>query len=185
MSWDSQDNLWVAGSSGGKPRVWVLRASGGSPVTVGLPAHIRSVSALRVARDGVRVAMIAKVRTSSGLAPEVLLAAIVKTSEQQVMLSSAGPVGADLTQPSALSWYDADHLLVVNQAASGPQLEEVPVDGDRSSYQGNEPDMASIAAAGPNNNLFVGLQSGHLAKSVGLGELWNQFAEGSAVTFPG
>ena len=115
----------------------------------------------------------------------MLLAAIVKTSEQQVMLSSAGPVGADLTQPSALSWYDADHLLVVNRAASGPQLEEVPVDGDRSSYQGNEPDMASIAAAGPNNNLFVGLQSGHLAKSVGLGELWNQFAEGSAVTFPG
>ena len=45
--------------------------------------------------------------------------------------------------------------------------------------------MVSIAAAGPDNGLFVSLQTGHLAKSVGLGELWNQFAEGSAATYPG
>ena len=149
-----------------------------------LPPHIRSVTALRVAPDGVRVAMIASVSTVNGLAKEVLLAAIVKTSDQ-VTLSSAGQLGADLTQPSALTWYDADHLLVVNQASYGPQLEEVPVDGDRSSYQGIEPEMASIAAAGPHNGLFVGLQTGHLARSVGLGELWSPFAEGSAATYPG
>jgi hypothetical protein len=184
VSWDRDDNLWVAGSSGGKPRVWVLGAANGTPLSVGLPAHIRSVTALRVAPDGVRVAMLTSVSTSNGPQKEVMLAAIERTNEQ-VMLSSAGPVGADLTRPSALSWYDADHLLVVNQAPTGPQLEEVPVDGDRSSYQGIEPDMASIAAAGPHNGLFVGLQTGHLAKSVGLGELWSQFAEGSAVTYPG
>jgi hypothetical protein len=184
VSWDRNDNLWVAGSSGGKPRIWVLGPSRGTPVRVGLPANIRSVTALRVAPDGVRVAMIASVRTINGPETVVLLAAIVKTNDQ-VMLSRAGPVGADLTRPSALSWYDADHLLVVNQAPLGPQLEEVPVDGDRSSYQGIEPDMTSIAAAGPGNGLFVGLQTGHLAKSVGLGELWSQFAEGRAATYPG
>ncbi|HEX3389873.1 MAG TPA: LpqB family beta-propeller domain-containing protein [Streptosporangiaceae bacterium] len=184
VSWDRDDNLWVAGSSGGKPRVWVLGAASGTPLSVGLPPHIRSVTALRVAPDGVRVAMLTSVNTSNGPQKEVLLAAIERANAQ-VMLSSAGPVGADLTRPSALSWYDADHLLVVNQAPLGPQLEEVPVDGDRSSYQGIEPDMASIAAAGPHNGLFVGLQTGHLARSVGLGELWNQFAEGSAVTYPG
>ncbi len=189
LSWDRQDNLWAAGSSGGKPRVWVLNATDGQPLSVGLPPHIRSVTALRVAPDGVRFAMIASVGTgaSGGSSPEteVLLGAIVRTTEQVVMMSSAGQIGADLTRPSALSWYDADHLLVVNQAASGPQLEEVPVDGDRSSYQGNEPDMTSIAAAGPHNSLFVGLETGHLARSVGLGELWDQFAEGRAVTYPG
>jgi WD40 repeat protein len=184
VSWDRNDNLWVAGSSGGKPRVWTLGAAKGSPVTVRLPPHIRSVTALRVAPDGIRVAMIASVSTTNGPETELLLAAIVKTDDQ-VMLSSAGPVGADLTRPSAMSWYNADHLLVVNQASLGPQLEEVPVDGDRSSYQGIEPNMTSIAAAGPHNGLFVGLQTGHLAKSVGLGELWNQFAEGHAATYPG
>ena len=185
LSWDRNDNLWVAGSSGSKPRVWLLGASKGTPVSVGLPPHIRSVTALRVAPDGVRVAMLTSVSTANGLETEVLLAAIVKTTDDQVMLSSAGQVGADLTGPSALTWYDADHLLVVNQASSGPQLEEVPVDGDRSSSQSIEPGMVSIAAAGPNNGLFVGLQTGHLARSVGLGELWNQFAEGSAATYPG
>jgi hypothetical protein len=189
LSWDRHDSLWAAGSSGHQARVWLLSASGGKPVTVGLPPHIRSITALRVAPDGVRVAMIASVSTSAsgGTGPEteVLLGAIVRTTPQQVTLTTAGQVGADLSLPSALSWYDADHLLVVNQAGPGPQLEEVPVDGDRSSYQGPEPDMTSIAAAGPRNGLFVGLQTGYLAKSVGLGELWSQFAPGRAVTYPG
>jgi hypothetical protein len=184
VSWDRNDDLWVAGLSGGKPRVWMLGAAKGTPVSVRLPPHIRSITALRVAPDGVRVAMIASVSTANGPQKEVLLAAIVKTNDQ-VMLSSAVQLGADLTQPSALTWYDADHLLVVNQASYGPQLEEVPADGDRSSYQGIEPEMTSIAAAGPRNGLFVGLQTGHLARSVGLGELWSQFAPGHAATYPG
>jgi hypothetical protein len=186
LSWDRYDNLWAAGTSGGKPRVWMLAASGGKPVRVSLPAHVRSVTALRVAPDGVRVAMIASVSTGNGTGPqtEVLLGAIVQANNQ-VTLSSSGQIGADLTTPSALTWYDADHLLVVNEAASGPQLEVVPVDGDRSSYQNIEPGMASIAAAGPNNSLFAGLQGGHLARSLGLGELWTQFADGQAVTYPG
>ena len=65
LSWDRYDNLWVAGMSGGKPRVWLLAASGGKPVSVGLPPDIRSLTALRVAPDGVRVAMIARVGTSA------------------------------------------------------------------------------------------------------------------------
>ena len=59
------------------------------------------------------------------------------------------------------------------------------MDGDRSSSQSIEPGMASIAAAGPDNPLFAGLQTGYLAKSVGLGELWDQFTPGRAVTYPG
>ncbi len=188
LSWDRSDNLWVAGSSGGKPRVWVLGASRGKPVSVGLPPNIRGVTALRVAPDGVRVAMIASTSSSAsgGAGPgnEVLLGAIFQ-SNGQVMLSSTVQIGADLTHPSALSWYDADHLLVVNQVPPGPELEEVPVDGDRSSSQGSEPDMTSIAAAGPGNSLFAGLQTGYMARSVGLGELWSQFAPGRAVTYPG
>jgi hypothetical protein len=184
VSWDRNDDLWVAGLSGGKPRVWTLGAAKGTPVSVRLPPHIRSITTLRVAPDGVRVAMIASVSTVNGPEKEVLLAAIVKTNDQ-VMLSSAVQLGAELTQPSALTWYDADHLLVVNQASYGPQLQEVPADGDRSSYQGIEPDMTSIAAAGPHNGLIVGLQTGHLARSVGLNELWSQFAPGRAATYPG
>ena len=110
VSWDRYDNLWVAGSARHRGKVWMLPGSGGPPQRVGLPAPTGPITALRVAPDGVRLAMITKL--TSGL--EVRLAAIVKTNDQ-IMLSSAGQIGADLAKPSALSWYDADHLLVVNQ----------------------------------------------------------------------
>ena len=180
VSWDRYDNLWVAGSARHRGKVWMLPGGGGPPQRVGLPAPTGPITALRVAPDGVRLAMITKL--TSGL--EVRLAAIVKTNDQ-IMLSSAGQIGADLAKPSALSWYDADHLLVVNQRPAGPQLAEVPVDGDRSSYQGVEADMTSVAAAGPNNKLFASLQTGNLAKSVGLGELWSTAGPGRAATYPG
>ena len=186
LSWDSGDNLWIAGSQHGRARVWVLSAVGGAPVSVALPAGAKQVSALRVAADGVRAAMI--VNTASG--HQVLLAAIVRAAasvrtEAQVTLSAATQVGADLSAPIALSWYDADHLLVVNASAAGTEVEEVPVDGDRSSYYGIEPGMEAIAAAGSRNSVFAGLQTGYLAKTVGLGELWSQFVPGHDPVFPG
>ena len=186
LTWDSGDNLWIAGSQHGRPRLWVLSAVGGVPVSVALPAVAKQVADLRVAADGVRVAMI--VNTASGR--QVLLAAIVRAAasvrtEAQVTLSAATQIGADLSVPIALSWYDADHLLVVNASASGPEVEEVPVDGDRSSYYGIEPGMAAIAAAGPRNLVVAGLQTGYLAKTVGLSELWSQFVPGHDPVFPG
>jgi hypothetical protein len=188
VSWDRYDNLWVAGAARQRGKVWMLPRGSGPPQRVGLPRGTGPITALRVAPDGVRLAMIAKVtsgpegKLTSG--PDVELAAIVRTSDQ-IMLSSAGQIGADLAAPGALSWYDADHVLVVNQPPSGPQLEQVPVDGDRSSYQGVDADMTSIAAAGPNNKLWASLQTGNLANSAGLGELWSPAGPGQAATYPG
>jgi Lipoprotein LpqB beta-propeller domain/Sporulation and spore germination len=183
ISWDRNDNLWVAGASRHKVRMWLLRGNGGAPVQVGLPAGTGQITAMRVAPDGVRMAMITSVKSKTSLA----LAAIARTNYQVVLFGpgQAGQVGADLSQPTALSWYDPDHLLVVNQSRAGPQLMEVPVDGDRSSYQGIEPGMVSISAAGSHNSIVASLQSGFLAKTVGLGELWNQFLPGRDATYPG
>ncbi len=186
LSWDSGDNLWIAGRRGGQSRIWVLSPAGGPRATVRLPSRVRQVTALRVAPDGVRVAMIAS--TASG--PQVLLAAIVRNTtsvraDTQVAFSTTTQVGADLATPTALSWYDADHLLVVDASAAGPALEEVPVDGDRSSYQGIEQEMATITAAGARNDVFAGLQSGYLARTVGLNELWSQYVPGRSPVFPG
>ena len=92
----------------------MLPGSGGAPDIVTLPPGIQQITAFRVAPDGVRVALI--VSTRSG--PRVLLAAVVHSGDQ-VTLASAGQLGADLAQPTSLSWYDADHLLVVDQADAG------------------------------------------------------------------
>ncbi len=179
-SWDRADNLWVAGTVGGKTGVWMIAPGGAAPVAVTLPAGLGPVTALKVAPDGVRVAMI----VGTGPGAQVLLAAVVR-ADSAVMLSTAGRIAADLSDPSVLTWYDADHLLVVNQSASGPQLEEVPVNGNASTYEEIEPGMTTITAAGPHNLLFAGLQTGSLVKSLGLGELWNPLASGRAATYPG
>jgi hypothetical protein len=48
-------------------------------------------------------------------------------------------------------------------------------------------DMVSITAAGTLNPLYAGLQtnSDHLARSIGVGELWSLFEGGSSATYPG
>ncbi len=179
-SWDHQDDLWLAGSIHGRPAVRMLQGKGGAPVVVTLPPGVQQITAFQVAPDGVRVALI--VSTRSG--PRVLLAAVVHSGDQ-VTLASGGQLGADLAQPTSLSWYDADHLLVVDQAAVGQQLFEVPVNGDRSTFQSIEPGMISITAAGPHNDLFASLSTGQLTRSVGLGELWSPPLAGRDATYPG
>ncbi len=179
-SWDYQDNLWVAGSIHGRPAVRVLPGKSGAPTIVTLPPGIKQITAFRVAPDGVRVALI----VSGAAGQHVLLAAVVQ-SGHQLTLASAGQLGVEMAQPTALSWYDADHLLVVDQADTGPQLFEVPVNGDRSTLQSIEPEMVSVAAAGPHNSLFASLQTGQLARSAGLGELWSTPLKGQDATYPG
>jgi hypothetical protein len=158
----------------------VLPGKGGAPGIVTLPPGIQQITAFRVAPDGVRVALI--VTTPAG--PRVLLAAVVHSGDQ-VALASAGQLGADLTQPTSLSWYDADHLVVVDQADVGQQLFEVPVNGDRSTFQSIQAGMISVTAAGPYNDLFATLSTGQLARSVGLGELWSTPLAGQDATYPG
>ena len=45
--------------------------------------------------------------------------------------------------------------------------------------------MISITAAGPQNSLFATLQTGQLARSAGLGELWSTPLPGRDATYPG
>ena len=74
-SWDSAGNLWVAGRVHGSPGVWVMPAGQGAPVRVSLPVGVGPVTGLRVAPDGVRIAMI----VGSGAAAHMMLAAIARS----------------------------------------------------------------------------------------------------------
>jgi hypothetical protein len=175
ISWDRMDDLWVAGKVNGQTGVWVVPPGGARPIQVSLPPGTAPITALRVARDGVRVAMIAGGR--------LLLGAIVRSGGKISILQNVA-VGTDVTDPMALSWYDADHLLVVAQSTAGPTLDEVPVDGDTSTVIGVQPNMVSIAAAGSLNPLYAGLQT-HVARSIGFSGLWSLFVSGTSATYPG
>lgn len=177
VGWDSHGNLWaVAGQE-----AWVLPPNGRQPIDVlppalpgGAPPKYK-VEALSVAPDGVRVALL--IRNPDG-SRQVALTAIVGTGASTTF-SSAVTVGAGLTDPAALSWYDADHVIVLAQS----QLYEVPVNGGEPVPAGPAPGARSVTAAGP-GQVATG-SNGVILTSTGPNQSQQPAAKGSSPTYPG
>lgn len=178
LSWDSQDDLWVAGRIGGTRGLWVLPDGKGPRTQVRLPAGTGPVTSLRFAPDGVRAALIA----GEGKSAHVVLAV---ASRNGVFFSLVQwvPLAPEATSVTALTWYDDDHLLAVDRSSRQTHLWEVPADGDSATALGGPTDVTSIAAAGRANPLYLGLSTGRLEKSVGLGEPWTDVTAGHDVVY--
>jgi Lipoprotein LpqB beta-propeller domain/Sporulation and spore germination len=185
LSWDHGDDLWVA--QGGN--VWMLQAAGGSPVSVDVDGQ---VSDLAVAPDGVRIAYIAQI---GDLAPGIYLAAIgggqstgqLGAPTAHLSIRDAASIGPGLDDPVSLAWYDADDLIVLNDAAGGTTLSEVPVDGQQAQQQAPAPpDATSITADGSENVLVAGLSGDDLAVSTSMQGPWDQLGnQGQDPAYPG
>ncbi len=178
LSWDSHDDLWVAGASG----VWMLPAAGGAAIRAdgALPPGWH-VTALRVAPDGVRCAMIV---TGSG-GSRLMLGAIIRTG-QRAYIDATVPISATGSHFTALTWYDANHVIALSQTPGGPELEEVPVNGgDPYSFPASQGSV-SVAADGTANPLVAGLSDGQMVTLASLGGLWSgAVGTGSDPVYPG
>jgi hypothetical protein len=196
LSWDSQGDIWVAAGT----HVWMLPAGGGAavPVFVFLPgtspgagpsASLPSgdtIAALRVAPDSVRVAMIID---RAGKPAEVLLGAISRSGGgkdvQKTYIGQSEPIvaiGTDVLDPTALSWYDADHVLVLGQD-HGPQLYDVPLTGGASTQIVTADGTVSITTAG--SELVAGTTRDQILTSSGPDPTWRQAGQGRVPAFPG
>ncbi|MEP7024492.1 MAG: LpqB family beta-propeller domain-containing protein [Actinomycetota bacterium] len=176
LSWDRYGDLWVATSKG----IWLLRPGRQVPIAVddNLASNQR-VTALRVAPDGVRLAMI--VHDSKG--SQVMIAAI----SYHLTSASMGPsvrIGASVVDPAALSWYDADDLAVLSQpGAVGAEIEQVPVNGGPVALIGAEPRAISLATAGP--QIVAGLPGGRLVIFTASTASWRPLPPGQNPVYPG
>ena len=156
LSWDDHGDLWVAAST----QIFEIPDAGsGLPsrpalVHVYVPPYTREhpvFQALRVAPDGVRVALI--VRTGS--VTKIQVAAISKSAEGTnfTYLAQTGHalrVGSDVTHPVSLTWLDQDNLLVLDRAARGrTELFEVPLNGGKSTEVSTPRGVTSVAATLP------------------------------------
>lgn len=186
MSWDALDDLWVVGQVRQSPGVWVLVGGQGEPQRVQLPRLRGPVTSLRVAPDGVRVAMI----IGKGAKAQVWLAAAMREPDgdfritRPVPLGGQGPTGV-LTGVSALTWYDEDHLLAVAGPLNATQLWDVPTDGDNPTPLLNTAGMTSVTAAGQGNAFYLGFSNGRLERAFGLGQLFSGITAGHAPAYPG
>jgi hypothetical protein len=165
LSWDAHDDLWAVGGNG----VQMLPAGGGAAVQVAdtLPAGDQ-VTVLRVAPDGVRCAMVV---TGSG-GSELMLAAIVRAGNQ-THLGTPVQISSENIHFTALTWYDADHVIALSQRSGGPVLDEVAVNGDMLSPVPAEQGTVSVTADGPSNPLVAGLSNGQMVTLASLGGLWS------------
>ena len=178
LSWDSHDDLWVAGRGG----VWMLPARGGAAIpAAGAPPAGGHVTALKVAPDGARCAMI----VSSATGSQLVLGAIVRNG-QQAAITATVPISSTGSQFTALTWYGANHVIALSQSSGGSELEEIPVNGGNPYKFPAAQDSVSITAAGPANPLIAGLSDGQMVTLASLGGLWSgAVGTGSHPVYPG
>ena len=179
LSWDRRDDLWVTGDG----RIWMVPTSSGSPVPVSavLPAGEKA-TALKVAPDGVRCVILA----SGPDGARLLMAAIVR-SGQQAAIGEAVPISADNLNFTAMTWYDADHVIALRGSGGHPVLDEVSVNGETITPFPAPAGITSITADGTANPLVAGLSNGQLttlaAPPNGLSS--GVVASGRAPVYPG
>ncbi len=182
ISWDRRDYLWVAHGDTTTMVVQTNDSSNHADIPNFFP--VGKILGLSIAPDGVRVAAI--VQADSG--PAVELAAIDsgKPSQGQsanpfnrTSIGSTVQLGPNVTNPIALTWYDADDLLVLDGAGDQTSLWEVPVDGQPATkLPGVLPGAISITANSTRNALVVGMTQNRMEVSAGLEGPWQLLGSG-------
>jgi hypothetical protein len=192
LSWDNQDDLWVAGQACGAPGVCVLYHGRGTPMPVSLPRSLdHQVTGIRVAPDGIRVAML----VGRGTKAHMVSGYILQKGSSIFSVKHVLPLGPSLFDVTAMTWFDGDHLVAAaklspsgaQQGSAEPQAQlwEVPANGDMvTTLHWPQAGVTSITAAGPESSLYL-TAGGRLLKSVQLGEPWTLVTAGQAADYPG
>ncbi len=179
-SWDRYGNLWVVEDRGRRSVVWML-AGGTEPVRVETAGLRGRIQALRVARDGTRVALIVRREGDS-----LLLLGRVERAADGARLAGLVPLPTGLADVADVAWRDADRIAVLGRDRQGsfvPYL--VDVDGRTVSATGlgSVGRMVAVAAA-PGAPMLAEVAGGEVWQSRDdLG--WTRLASGRAPVYPG
>jgi two-component system sensor histidine kinase MtrB len=186
LSWDGYGNVWAAAGH----RVWVLRSQDRRPLVVDVTAIAdvgqpgSRIRALRMAPDGVRVALL--VHTSAG---NTLQLAAVRFSDNGATATFGQPVsiGAGGADPVAVSWSDPYHLAVL----AGGGVFSVPLTGGAGLQPGVPPTSLGPAPADAEtlttdgSELVAGTSDGQIFASSLATPGWHLVTTGSDPVYPG
>ena len=128
-SWDARGDLWVADRDPRKPRLLVLRKGAGEPLVVDAPSVEGRIEAVRVAADGVRIALIVEKDGRSSLQiGRIDRSTADEPAGADVVLTRS--VAPQLEEVTAMSWAGDSRLVVVGSEKGGvQQMRYVQVDG--------------------------------------------------------
>lgn len=186
-SWDGRGDLWVADRDPKNPRLLVLADGMGEPLEVRTPGLDGRIEAVRVAADGVRVALIVEKdgERALGIGRIERDADADATTVSLVELRSVTP---DLEDVSAMSWAGDSRLVVVGRESGGvQQMRYVQVDG--STLSGPAPSaltgVEEIAASEDEGQPLVAHSADGIVR-LSPGAPWQTLVkEGTAPVYPG
>ncbi|MER5480508.1 LpqB family beta-propeller domain-containing protein [Streptomyces sp. NPDC002734] len=132
-SWDARGDLWIADRDPGKSRLLMLPGGTGKPVEVAIPELEGRVEAVRVAADGVRIALVvAKEDKRSLWIGRIDRRNGKDGTKNRLLVSVVDPraVAPRFEDVAAMSWAGPDRLVVAGREQGGvQQMRYVRVDG--------------------------------------------------------
>ncbi|MEG3631957.1 LpqB family beta-propeller domain-containing protein [Streptomyces poriticola] len=184
-SWDAHGDLWVADRNPDRPRLLVLRKGAGEPLEVRIPQLDGRVQAVRVAADGVRIALIVE----KGDDRSLLIGRIERADRAGqpptvLELRSATP---ELEEVTAMSWAGDSRLVVVGRGRGGvQQIGYVQVDGSapESSVPAALTGVKEIAASEDERLPLVAYSEDGIVR-LPSGMQWQKVTAGTAPVYPG
>lgn len=186
-SWDAQGGLWVADSDPADPRLYFLEEGADEPVEVRTPELDGRVRAVRVAADGVRIALVVEKDDRRSL----VVGRIDRSggTDEQPVVTVLDPHSAtpELEHVTAMSWAGDSRLVVVGREEGGvEQMKYVEVDG-------STPDvpppaaLTGVKAVTASEDEQAPLMAYSVDGIVRLpsGAQWQKVTEGTAPVYPG
>ncbi|MFF4542633.1 LpqB family beta-propeller domain-containing protein [Streptomyces sp. NPDC001435] len=187
-SWDDGGDLWVADRNPDNPRLLLLEQGAGAPVEVRTPELPGRIKDVRVAADGVRIALVVEKDGKQSL----LIGRIErdeKSGEKPVVsvleLRSATPA---LEEVTAMSWAGDGRLVVVGREQGGVlQLRYVQVDGSTPDGLAPSalPGVKAIAASEDDRAPLAAYSDDGIVRLPSGGQWQTIVKEGSAPVYPG
>jgi hypothetical protein len=190
LSWDPADDLWA---TAGNQIVMLSGAASpsqqaGKPVAVsvvnsdGATQNVGPFTTLRVAPDGVRVAIIVGGNDLDFGAFVPLPNARPGQAAVQIVLSQFY-VSVPSATFTSVTWYGPDNVIALRDP--GPELTEYPVDGGSSTSIPAQPKMSWITAS-LGNPLIASLPRGAMVADTSLSGSWtNVQGTGISAVYPG
>ncbi|KPI21733.1 Lipoprotein lpqB [Actinobacteria bacterium OK074] len=129
-SWDNGGDLWVADRDPDNPRLLLFENGTGDPVEVATPGLDGRIDAVRVAADGVRIALIVEKDGRTSLQIGRIEREQGSDGHTTVAVLELRSVTPQLESVTAMSWAGDSRLVVVGRESGGvQQIRYVQVDG--------------------------------------------------------
>lgn len=187
-SWDAQGDLWVADRDPKKPRLLLLQKGAGQPIAVEMPGLDGRVESVRVAADGVRIALVVEKNGKRSLLVGRIQRSGAAGEAPVISVLELRSVTPDLEEITAMSWAGDSRLVVVGREHEGVvQMRYVQVDG--STPEGPAPaaltGVKEIAASEDDKLPLVAYSEDGIVR-LSSGAQWQKVVKtGSAPVYPG